>query len=114
MSDEEMLIDLDRGLGYGQAQMHRLGSHFGKNDMQYLLREHCVSHYTGPISHPSSNGLLERNVHEILALPSKKCIERGTTNSYSLSVRDYVLIMNRKITRIHPYTPSAIMLRMKV
>ena len=62
------------------------------------------------ISHPASTGLLERAVQEMLALISKKCIQRGTTNSSSLFIRDNVLEMNTKTTRIHGFQPASIML----
>ena len=75
------------------------GSHFVNHDMQALMLEHGVSHFTGPVSHPSSTGLLERTVQEMLAQISKKCIERGATNSWSLSVRDNTLNRTRKVPR---------------
>lgn len=86
------------------------GSHFVNHDFDSLLIQHGVSHYTGPISHPSSTGLLERAVQEMLALISKKCIERGTTNSWGLFIRDNVLDVNTKGTTIHGYTPAKLML----
>ena len=55
------------------------GSHFVNNDLQADPLEHGVSHFTGPVSHPSSTGVLERLVQEMLAQISKKCIERKTT-----------------------------------
>ena len=97
----------------GQSAFIRItdhGSHFVNHDMQALMLEHGVSHFTGPVSHPSSTGLLERTVQEMLAQISKKCIERGTTNSWSLSVRDNALNMNTKSTKIHGYSPAQIML----
>ena len=57
------------------------GSHFVNHNLKAVLLEHGVSYFTGPISHPSSTGLLERTVQEILAQLSKKYIKRGTTNS---------------------------------
>lgn len=75
------------------------GSHFVNNDMQTVLRDHGVSHFTGPISHPGSTGLFERTVLKLLDQISKSCIDRGTTNSYSLSVRDIMLEMSQPLIR---------------
>ena len=86
------------------------GSHFVNYDVEALLQEHGVSQFTVPISHPASTGLLERAVQEMLAMISKKCIQRGTTNSWGLFIRDNVLEMNTKATRIHGYQPAQIML----
>ena len=37
-------------------------SHFVNHNVEAVLQEHGVSHFTGPISHPASTGLLERAV----------------------------------------------------
>lgn len=68
--------------------------------------QHGVSHFTGPISHPSSTGLLERGVQEMINFVSKKCIEKNTNEGWSLMVRECTLAMNTKTVRIHGYTPS--------
>ena len=60
-----------------------------------------MSQFTGPIGHPASTGLLERAIQEMLAPISKKCIQRRTPSSWSLFIRDNVLEMNTKSTRIH-------------
>ena len=56
------------------------GSHFVNKPVQHMFRNHRVTHFTDPISHPSSTGLLERAVQEMMAYISKKCIEKGTTD----------------------------------
>ena len=80
------------------------------HDVQAVLEEHGASHFISPISHPASTRLLKRAVQEMFALISKKCIERGTTNFWGLFIRDNVLEMNTKTTRVHGYKPSRIML----
>ena len=57
------------------------GPHFVNYDVTCLMKQHEVSHFTGPVSHPESTGLLERMVQELLSMISKKCIERQSTNS---------------------------------
>ena len=46
----------------------------------------------------------------MLSLLAKSCIDRGTTNSWSLLVREHVLTMNTKIAKINAYTPAQLML----
>ena len=86
------------------------GSHFVNELVGSLFVRHGVSHFTGPISHPSSTGLLERAVQEMINFLSKKCIEKNTNEGWSLMVRECVLAMNTKTVRIHGYTPSQLML----
>ncbi len=86
------------------------GSHFVNREVRRMFMEHGVSHFTGPISHPASTGLLERAVQEMMTFLSKKCIERGTTDGWSLTVREGALDINTKSVRIHAYTPAQLML----
>lgn len=86
------------------------GSHFVNHDLESMLFEHGVGHYTEPISQPFSTGLWKRVIQEMLALISKKCMKRGTTNSWGLSVRDQVLDANTKGTTVHDYTPASLVL----
>ena len=81
-----------------------------KTDRRLLRKRRSQTALTGPISHPASTGLLERTVQEMLALISKRCIQRGTTNSWSLFMRDNVLELNTKTTRIHRFQPAKITL----
>ena len=75
-----------------------------------MFRDHSVTHFTGPVSHPSSTGLLERAIQEIMSYVAKKCIEKGTREGWALSIRDGVLEMNTKLVRIHGYSPAQLML----
>lgn len=86
------------------------GSHFVNGDVNNMFTHHGVSHFTGPISHPSSTGLLERGVQEMMTFISKKCIDRRAHSGWSLMVREGVLEMNTKGVRIHGYSPSQLML----
>ena len=72
--------------------------------------EHGTSQFTGPVSSPSSTGLPERAVQALLILLAKSCIDRGTTNSWSLGIRDHVLVLNTKCTKTHGYQPAQLML----
>ena len=86
------------------------GSHFVNGDLERMFMEHGVSHFTGPISHLSSIGLLERGVQELMTFISKKCIKRQSNAGWSLFVREGILEMNTKGVRIRGYSPSQLML----
>lgn len=86
------------------------GPHFINYNLLCVLLEHGVNHFTGPVSHPSSTGLLERKVQEMLSLISKKCIERRSIDSWGLGVREHVLTMNTKGTTTHGFTGAKLML----
>ena len=86
------------------------GSHFVNELVRTMFASHGTKHFTGPVSHPSSTGLLERTVQETMSWSAKKCIERGNTDSWSLSLRECFLYLNTKAVRIHGYTPATLML----
>ena len=86
------------------------GSHFVNELVSAIFVRHGVSHFTGPISHPSSTELLERGVQEIINFLNKRYIERNDNQGWSLMIREYILAMNTKAVRIHGYTPSQLML----
>lgn len=86
------------------------GPHFINDDLTAVFQKHGVSHFTRPISHPRSTGLLERVVQEMLSLISKSCIDRGTASSWSLLIREHILTMNTKVAKVNGFAPSQIML----
>ena len=96
--------------GWPQGVYSDNGSHFVNEQVQHMFRDHGVTHFTGPVSHPSSTGLLERTVQEIMSYVAKKCIEKGTREGWSLTIRDGILEMNTKLVRIHGYSPAQLML----
>ena len=75
-----------------------------------MFRDHGITHFTGPVSHPSSTGLLEHAVQEMMSYVAKKCIEKGTREGWSLTIRDGIVEMNTKLVRIHGYSPAQLML----
>lgn len=76
--------------------------------MKNYYRERWVTHYIGPIGHPSSTGLLERAVQKLITYLRTKFIERGTTNDWSLYLREGVHFANTKDTKVHGYAPAEI------
>jgi len=86
------------------------GSHFVNKDVRGLFREHGVVHYTGPITSPSSTGLLERAVQEMIGYLRTRSVEKGNTFTWNADVKDGTFFMNTKSVRIHGYSPSELML----
>ena len=96
--------------GHPRAVYTDNGSHFVNQIMKDYYRDRGITHYTGPISHPSSTGLLERAVQGLITFLRTKCIECGTTDAWSLHVREGVLFSNTKDAKIHGYAPAEIIL----
>ncbi len=86
------------------------GSHFVNKDVRGLFREHGVVHYTGPITSPSSTGLLERAIQEMIGYLRTRSVEKGNTFTWNADVKDGTFFMNTKSVRIHGYSPSELML----
>ncbi len=85
-------------------------SYFMNEPVKDYYRNRGIIHYIGPISHPSSKGLLERVVQGLVTFLKTKYIECGTTDAWSLHIREEVLFANTKDARIHDYTPAKIIL----
>ena len=85
-------------------------SYFVNHDVKVVLKEHEMSHFTDSISHSSSIDLLKRAMQALLSMFNKRCIERETTNSWFLMLRDYVLILNTNYIKIHNYNSTQLML----
>ena len=96
--------------GFPRSVYSDNGSHFVNQWVERLFREHGVTHYTGPISHPSSTGLMERAVQAMQSFLRARCLEREEPGAWSLDVRDGVLYINTKTIRIHGYLPAELML----
>lgn len=53
---------------------------------------------------------MERSVQGMIGFLRAKCIEHGTTNGWSLLVKDGAFFGNTKFQRIHGYTPSELIM----
>ena len=62
------------------------------------------------MSHPSSTGLLERAVQSMMSYLRGRCIERGSTEAWSMDIREGVVFANTKSQKIHGYAPAELML----
>ena len=89
-------------------------SHFVNYDVIYLMKQHEVSHFIDSINHFESTDFLKWMMQKLLLMINKKCIEWQSTNSWSLMIRDHVLIMNIKIIKIYDYFAAQIMLEFEL
>lgn len=78
--------------GHSEAMYSDNGSHFVNQKMQDYFLKRGVTHYTGPVSHPSSTRLFERAVQSMMLYLRGRCIKRGLTE------------------KIYGYAPSKLMI----
>ena len=96
--------------GYPKSVYSDNGSHFVNDELRRVFIDHGVTHFTGPITHPSSTGLLERAVQGIQSYLRTKALERMKIGAWSLDVRDAAFFQNTKTIRLHGYLPAELML----
>ena len=85
-------------------------SHFVGHRVTELLKSFGVLHFTAPISHPSSVGLIERYVQMFMGRIRLRCVAAGSTRGWGLYVRDATIDINTRCVRIHDFTPAEILL----
>ena len=96
--------------GHPRAVYTDNGSHLVNELVRDYYRNCEITHYTGPISHASSTGLLERAVQGLVTFLRTNCIECKTTDAWSLHIREGVLFANTKDAKIHGYALAEIIL----
>jgi hypothetical protein len=97
--------------GWPKAVYSDNGSHFVGKDITNLFRLHGVTHFTAPVTHPSSVGLIERNVQMMMSQIRKRSIESGIDHpTWANYVTEATIAMNTRLIRIHGYSPAAILL----
>ena len=82
--------------GHPAAGYSDNGSHFVNEKISQYFEERGVTHFTGPISHPSSTGLMERGVQSIISFLTVKTIEHGEVGGWSNLVKDGAFFTNTK------------------
>ena len=85
-------------------------NHFVNEFMKNYYGDRGITHYTGPISHPSLTGPLEREVQGLITFLRTRCIEYETTDAWSFHIREGVLFPNTKDAKIYGYAPTEIIL----
>jgi len=86
------------------------GSHFTGGLISDMWRDHGVMHFASAISHPQSVGLSERYVQMLMGRIRLACLSLGSSHYWSREIRNAVLAINTRCTRIHGYTPAKILL----
>ncbi|SLM37532.1 Ribonuclease H-like domain [Lasallia pustulata] len=89
------------------------GSHFTGQEINTIFQSHGVTHYTAPVTHPSSVGLIERNVQLVLSQLRARCIAAGTPGSWSRYIPEIALSINTRLIQVHGYSPAELLLGYK-
>lgn len=87
------------------------GSHFVGAETISLFESHGTKVTTAPISHPSSVGLVERNVQLVLAQIRKWVYAKGPQAKlyWGRAVSEILPNINGRLQRIHGFTPAEIL-----
>lgn len=96
--------------GHPAAAYSDNGSQFVNEKVSRYFEERGVTHCTGPISHPSSTGLMERGVQGMISFLRAKTIEHGAAGVWSNLVKDGAFFTNTNFQRIQGFSPSELML----
>ena len=88
------------------------GSHFIGSETVSLFESHGTHISNAPISHPSSVGLVERNVQLVLAQVRQWCEDKGPEAKFiwGRSLPQIQPNINGRLLRIHGFTPGEILL----
>jgi hypothetical protein len=97
--------------GWPKAIYSHNGSHFTGEEIKELFEMQGVTHYTAPITHPSSVGLVERNVQLMMSQLRKRSIDSGLqTPPWGTYVPESTASINTRLIRVHGYSPAQILL----
>lgn len=86
------------------------GTHFTGSEVTTLFEGHGTSVITAPITHPSSVGLVERNVQLVSSQLRKWVFQRGPQAKYAWgrSLPEIMPNINGRLVRTHGFTPAEI------
>lgn len=96
--------------GQPKAAYSDNGSHFVNEKVTTYFRERGVTHFTGPISHLSSTGIMEQAVQAMISFLGATTLEHRTAGGRSNLVKNGAFWANSKFQRVHGYTPAELML----
>lgn len=85
-------------------------NHFVNELIKNYYEDCGITHYTRSISHLLSTRLLEGVVQGLITFLRIRCIECGTTDTWSLHIWEGVLFSNTKNAKIYGYTLAEIIL----
>lgn len=88
------------------------GSHFIGSETMSLFQSHGTHVTTAPISHPSSVGLVERNVQLVMAQIRRWCHARGPQAKlvWGRALPEVMPNINGRLLRVHGFTPAEILM----
>jgi hypothetical protein len=96
--------------GWPKAIYSDNGSHFTGAEINRILESHGVEHYTAPVTHPSSVGLVERNVQLTISELRKRSVDSGLESPpWGTWVPEATVSINTRLLRIHGYSPSQLL-----
>ncbi len=98
--------------GFPLCLFHDNGSHFTGAEITAFFELHGTTQIRAPISHPSSVGLVERNVQLVISQVRKWVLDRGpgAKTIWGRSIPEIIPSINGRLVRLHGFTPSEIML----
>ena len=98
--------------GFPESTFCDNGSHFTGSEITALFESHGTTQYFAPISHPSSVGLIERNVQLTSSQIRKWVMDRGpqAKKYWGRSLPEVALNINTRLLRMHGFTPSQILM----
>ncbi len=85
-------------------------SHYVNQKVQDYFQERRGTHFTRPVSHPSSTRLLERTVQSMMSYLKGRSIDWGSTKAWPMGIGKGVVFVNNKSQKIHGSTPAGLML----
>lgn len=86
------------------------GSHFVNEKVTAYFQQRGITHFTRPISHPSSTGLMERAVQGMISFLRATTLEHWTAGGWLNLVKAGAFWANSKFQRVHGYAPAELML----
>ena len=97
--------------GWPKAIYTDNGSHFTGQEIRSIFDTHGVTHFTAPVTHPSSVGLVERNVQLMMSQIRKRSIDSGLSSPpWATFLTEATISINTRLMRVHGYSPANILM----
>lgn len=98
--------------GFPKCIYNDNGSHFTGSEITTLFQSHGTFQIITPISHPSSVGLVERNVQLFTSQLRKWVLDRGPAAKmfWGRAIPEIMPAINSRLVRLHGFTPANILL----
>lgn len=98
--------------GFPLCIFHDNGSHFTGAEITTFFESHGTTQIRAPIIHPSSVGLVERNMQLVISQVRKWVLERGPGAKpiWGRSIPGIMPSIDGRLVRLHGFTPAEIIL----